>query len=94
MWLYALRSRTVIEEGKGMKGIHPPLASFFLFPFFIPQVEKETREEMKVYGKPDNLSLAEDWTAEDGGREAGLSDEPRAHKFGVTWSTSLHHSKQ
>ena len=40
-------------------------------------MEKETREEMKVYGKPDNLSLAEgageDWT--DVAREAGLSDE-------------------
>ena len=53
-----------------------PLASASLL-FFIPQVEKETREEMKVYGKPDNLSLAEgageDWT--DVAREAGLSDE-------------------
>ena len=43
-------------------------------------MEKETSEEMKVYGKPNNLSQAaegggEDW--QDGGREAGLSDEPR-----------------
>ena len=62
----------MIEEG----GRASPSASASLV-FFIPQVEKETREEMKVYGKPDNLSLAEgageDWT--DVAREAGLSDE-------------------
>ena len=58
----------MIEEGSWTvgQGIHP----FFPLSFFsIPQVEKETREEMKVYGKPDNLSLAQDWADGGGGGE-------------------------